>query len=106
MKTLTIQALIQQQWRDIATLQLLSPEKGIASPSRLGYEFEYSIKWLDCNNEHACSLVLPVQIMIEHEADRLIGLQQRLEARGVPERILEVIQAKWLETKLTRWGLL
>lgn len=47
MKTLTIQALTQQQWHDIATLKLLSPEKGIASPSRLGYEFEYSVKWLE-----------------------------------------------------------
>jgi serine/threonine-protein kinase HipA len=47
MKTLTIQALTQQQWHDIAILKLLSPEKGIASPSRLGYEFEYSVNWLE-----------------------------------------------------------
>lgn len=47
MKSLTIQALINQQWLDIAVLTLTDPNNGVASPSRLGYEFDYSIEWLD-----------------------------------------------------------
>jgi len=43
---------------------------------------------------------------LKQTANKLVGLQQRLETRGVPERILDVIQVKWLETKLTRWELL
>jgi serine/threonine-protein kinase HipA len=88
MKTLTIQALTQQQWHDIATLKLLSPEKGVTSPSRLGYEFEYSVEWLDCNDEHACSLVLPVQIMVEHEAERWFGFLEDIVPAGAARRYL------------------
>ncbi|MBR7888211.1 type II toxin-antitoxin system HipA family toxin [Marinomonas sp. A79] len=88
MKTLTLQALIEQQWWDIATLQLLSPKKGTASPCRLGYEFDYSVTWLDRHDEHACSLVLPVQIMIEHEADRWFGFLEDIVPAGAARRYL------------------
>jgi len=88
MKTLTLQALIQQQWHDIAILKLVSPEKGAASSSRLGYEFEHSVEWLDCNDEHACSLTLPVQIMIEHEADRWFGFLEDIVPAGAARRYL------------------
>ncbi|WP_421847767.1 type II toxin-antitoxin system HipA family toxin [Marinomonas sp.] len=88
MKTLTLQALIQQQWHDIATLKLASPEKGAASSSRLGYEFEYSVECLDRNDEHACSLALPVQIMIEHEADRWFGFLEDIVPAGAARRYL------------------
>lgn len=88
MKTLTIQALTQQQWRDIAILTLLNPERGTASPSRLGYEFEYSVEWLDLNDERACSLVLPVQIMIEHEADHWFGFLEDIVPAGAARRYL------------------
>lgn len=88
MKTLTIQVLTQQQWRDIAILKLLSPERGTASPSRLGYELEYAVEWLDFNDEHACSLVLPVQIMIEHEADHWFGFLEDIVPAGSARRYL------------------
>jgi len=88
MKTLTLQALTQLQWRDIAILTLLSPEKGGGSPSRLGYEFDYSVEWLDCNDEHACSLTLPVQIMIEHEADDWFGFLEDIAPAGAARRYL------------------
>ncbi|WP_067094565.1 hypothetical protein [Marinomonas atlantica] len=135
MKSLTIQALFNQQWRDIAIINMAEPEKGNASPCSLGYEMDYSIEWLDYDDEHACGLMLPVQVMIQKEggeyrwhaiteeledlcpsdilfsalqntAQKLVGLQNRLTERGVAERILSVIQIEWLETKLTRWGLL
>lgn len=88
MRMLTLQTLMKQQWHDIATLKLISPERGIASPSSLGYEFEYSVAWLDCNDEHACSLMLPVQIMIEHEADRGFGFLEDIVPSGAARRYL------------------
>ncbi len=45
-------------------------------------------------------------LALKKTAEKLVGLQQRLHARGVPERVLDVIQVKWLDTKLARWGLI
>ena len=60
MKKLTIQALLDQSWFDIAELTLLEPKLGSASASELAYELEYAIHNLDKQDEHACSLSLPV----------------------------------------------
>jgi serine/threonine-protein kinase HipA len=39
MKKLTIQALLDQSWFDIAELTLLEPKLGSASASELAYEY-------------------------------------------------------------------
>ncbi|WP_445773519.1 type II toxin-antitoxin system HipA family toxin [Shewanella sp.] len=88
MKTLTIQALIQQQWLDIASLTLVNPKKGLSSQTRLGYELDYAVDWLNYNDEHACSLTLPIQIMIEHEADRWFGFLEDIAPAGAARRYL------------------
>ena len=47
MKKLTIQALLDTEWLDIAELKILEPHKGSASASELAYELEYSICYID-----------------------------------------------------------
>jgi serine/threonine-protein kinase HipA len=42
MKKLTIQALLDQSWFDIAELTLLEPKLGSASASELAYEYAAS----------------------------------------------------------------
>lgn len=73
MQKLTIQALLDQNWLDIAELKLLEPKLGSASASELVYELEYAIQNLDKRDEHACSLSLPVQILINHESSSWFG---------------------------------
>ena len=68
MKKFTIQALLNANWFDIAELKLLEPKKGSASSCELEYELEYAISYLDKRDEHACSLSLPVQLIIKHES--------------------------------------
>ncbi len=58
MEKLTIQALLDTEWLDIAELNILEPHKGSASASELSYELEYAISYLDKRDEHACSLAL------------------------------------------------
>lgn len=88
MKSLTIQALIDQGWHDIATLNLRAPTKGVASPCSLGYEMDYSLEWLDYDDEHACGLTLPVQVMIEYEAERWFGFLEDIVPAGAARRYL------------------
>ena len=40
MKSLTIQALVDQQWRDMATVTLSDPAKGVVSPCSLAYKVD------------------------------------------------------------------
>ena len=55
MEKLTIQALLDTEWLDIAELKILEPHKGSASACELAYELEYAISYLDKRDEHACS---------------------------------------------------
>lgn len=73
MKKLTIQALLNKNWIDIAELKLLEPKLGSGSASELEYELDYAIQYLDRRDEHACSLSLPVQILIKHESNTWFG---------------------------------
>ena len=47
MKSLTIQALFDQQWNDIAIVNIAEPENGNTGRCSLGYEMDYSIEWLE-----------------------------------------------------------
>lgn len=70
---LTIQALLDTNWLDIAELKLLESKQGSASASELEYELDYALQYLDKRDEHACSLSLPVQILIKHESSTWFG---------------------------------
>jgi len=88
MKSLTIQALFDQQWHDIAIVNIAEPEKGNTGQCSLGYEMDYAIEWLDYDDEHACGLTLPVQVMIEHEAERWFGFLDDIVPAGAARRYL------------------
>lgn len=68
MTQLTIQILQDTAWIDAATLTLIEPKRGSASACKLGYMMDYALDWLEHDDEHACSIELPVQLMIEHES--------------------------------------
>lgn len=86
MKKLTIQALLDQSWFDIAELTLLEPKLGSASASELAYDLEYAIHNLDKQDEHACSLSLPVQILIKHESSSWFGFLDDIVPSGAARR--------------------
>lgn len=86
MKQLTIQALLNLQWVDIAQLQLHMPNKGNSSPCTLLYQLDYAIKYMERCDEYACSLSLPVQIMIGHEASSWFGFLDDIVPSGAARR--------------------
>jgi len=86
MKQLTIQILLESAWIDVATLTLLQPELGDASPTRLGYELDYAINWMDRNDKHACSLTLPIHIMVEHRSPHWFRFLDDIVPSGAARR--------------------
>ena len=88
MEKLTIQALLDTKWLDIAELKILEPHKGSASASELVYELEYAISYLDKRDEHACSLALPVQMLIQHESKVWFRFLDDIVPAGAARRLL------------------
>ncbi|SDB87267.1 serine/threonine-protein kinase HipA [Acinetobacter boissieri] len=87
MKILTVQALIHQTtWQDIASLYLSEPEKGSSSVARLEYALDYAIEYLEQRNYYACSLSLPVQMMVQHENKHWFGFLDDLVPSGAARR--------------------
>ena len=86
MKKLTIQALLDANWLDIAELKLLEPKHGSAGASELEYELEYAIQHSDQRDEHACSLSLPIQILIKHESSTWFGFLDDIVPSGAARR--------------------
>lgn len=86
MKKLTIQALLDANWLDIAELKLLESKQGSASSSELEYELDYAIQYLDRRDEHACSLSLPVQILVKHESSTWFGFLDDIVPSGAARR--------------------
>lgn len=83
---LTIQALVASCWQDIATLQIIHPEKGSQSPCKLGYELEYALQHSDKIDIHACSTTLPVQLMIDHESPHWFRFLDDMVPSGAARR--------------------
>lgn len=86
MEKLTIQALLHQKWQDIADLKILEPHKGSASATELAYDLEYSISFLEKRDEHACSVILPVQILVQHESKAWFSFLDDLVPSGAARR--------------------
>lgn len=86
MKKLTIQALLNANWQDIADITLLKPELGAASASELEYNLDYAIRNMDKRDEYACSISLPVQILIKHESNTWFGFLDDIIPSGAARR--------------------
>ena len=86
MEKLTIQALVDFEWLDIANLTLLEPNQGFGSACTLEYQLDYAIQHLELRDEHACSLILPIQLIIQHEASHWFGFLEDIVPAGAARR--------------------
>jgi len=83
---LTLQIHHQGQWHDAAVLELPHPELGTAGPARLGYLQEHALAWMSRDDEHACSLTLPVELMMRHHGERWFGFLEDIMPAGASRR--------------------
>lgn len=83
---LTVQIFHQGQWHDAAELWIEYPVKGRCGPARLGYLINYALEWLDRDDEHACSLRLPIELMNTHQAPRWFAFLDDIMPAGASRR--------------------
>lgn len=83
---LTVQAFHQGQWHDAAELVFEYPERGRRGPARLGYLTDYALEWLDHDDEHACSLRLPIELMNTHQSPRWFTFLEDIMPSGASRR--------------------
>lgn len=83
---LTIQTFHHGQWHDAAELVIEHPEQGRRGPARLGYITDYALEWLDRDDEHACSLLLPIELMNTHQSPRWFAFLDDIMPSGASRR--------------------
>ncbi|EHJ94324.1 type II toxin-antitoxin system HipA family toxin [Vreelandella boliviensis] len=83
---LTVQVFLNGQWHDAAELVIEHPEQGRRGPARLGYITDYALKWLDRDDEHACSLRLPIELMNTHQSPRWFAFLDDIMPSGASRR--------------------
>ncbi|WP_290793444.1 HipA domain-containing protein [Halomonas sp.] len=83
---LTVQVHFNQAWHDAALLMLPSPDRGARGESRLRYATHYAVDWMFHDDLHACSLMLPVELMLTHESPRWFGFLEDIMPAGSSRR--------------------
>ncbi len=83
---LTIQIFLEGKWHNAAELTIEKPQLGRSGPVRLGYEFDYALKHQYRDDEHACGLTLPVELMIPHDATTWFGFLDDIMPAGAARR--------------------
>lgn len=83
---LTIQIFHGDAWHDAAELTLEKPLLGRSGPVRLDYQFDYAVNHQYRDDEHACGLTLPVELMIPHEAPVWFGFLDDIMPAGAARR--------------------
>ncbi|MBS9402483.1 type II toxin-antitoxin system HipA family toxin [Halomonas sp. TRM85114] len=83
---LTLQIHFDQAWHDAAILILPAPDRGIRGEAKLRYEHNYAIDWMFHDDLHACSLLLPVELMLTHSAPRWFGFLEDIMPAGASRR--------------------
>lgn len=83
---LTVQVHFDQGWHDAAVLALPNPDRGVRGASRLRYEADYAIDWMFQDDHHACSLLLPVELMLTHDSPRWFGFLEDIMPAGAGRR--------------------
>ena len=83
---LTIQIFHSGQWHDAADLDIPAPEKGRAGPARLSYRQDYALARMEQDDEHACSVTLPVELMLSHDNPRWFGFLEDIMPAGAARR--------------------
>lgn len=107
---LTIQIYHQHHWQDAATLEIPNPDKGTHGPARVGYQQDYALEWMFRDDEHACSLTLPVELMAKHHGERWFGFIDDIMPAGASRRYwvnqlgLQGLPASRQDAELLRQG--
>ncbi|RCV89988.1 type II toxin-antitoxin system HipA family toxin [Vreelandella rituensis] len=83
---MTVQIHIDQAWHDAAELSLLDQDKGVKGTSRLRYATDYAVEWLFRDDLHACSMQLPVELMLTHESSPWFGFLEDIMPSGASRR--------------------
>lgn len=83
---LTVQIHFGQAWHDAAVLTLPNPERGVRGPSRLHYSPDYAVDWMFHDDHQACSLLLPVELMLSHDSPRWFGFLEDIMPAGASRR--------------------
>ncbi|GHE20588.1 type II toxin-antitoxin system HipA family toxin [Halomonas urumqiensis] len=83
---LTLQLYDRSHWRDAAIVEFPEPEKGTRGSCRLMYYQAYALDWMFRDDEHACSLSLPVELMLNHRAPRWFGFLEDIMPAGASRR--------------------
>ena len=65
MESLTLQALLDEQWIDVAQLSFPNSEQGDWRLTELDYVSGYSIEYLDADDHHAVSINHPVSLFFD-----------------------------------------
>lgn len=83
---LTLQIHVDRVWHDAAEILIPDPEQGVQGASRLRYMADYAVEWIFHDDLHACSLVLPVELMLTHESARWFGFLEDIMPAGASRR--------------------
>ncbi|WP_444677777.1 hypothetical protein [Halomonas sp. E19] len=83
---LTIQIYHDRHWHDAALLELPDPTLGVRGATFLAYRQEYALEWMFRDDEHACSLTLPVELMLKHQSPRWFGFLEDIMPAGASRR--------------------
>ncbi|EXJ12587.1 MULTISPECIES: type II toxin-antitoxin system HipA family toxin [Nitrincola] len=74
------------QWHEAAVLELLQTDQGRQSAVRLMYQQDYALNWMFRDDLHACSLNLPVELMLNHTSNRWFGFLDDIAPSGASRR--------------------
>lgn len=83
---LTVQIHFDQAWHDAAEVSLPAPEQGVRGSAQLRYATDYAVERLFQDGLHACSLLLPVELMLTHESSRWFGFLEDIMPAGASRR--------------------
>ncbi len=83
---LTLQIYHDHHWHDAAQLEVPQPDMGTHGPAHLGYLQDYALEWMLRDDEHACSLTLPVELMMKHHGKRWFGFLEDIMPAGASRR--------------------
>lgn len=83
---LTVQIHFDQAWHDAAELSLPAPEQGARGSAQLRYTTDYAVERLFQDDLYACSLLLPVELMLTHESPHWFGFLEDIMPAGASRR--------------------
>lgn len=83
---LTLQLYLAHRWQDAAVLEFPELDRGTRGRVRLGYLQDHALEWMFRDDEHACSLTLPVELMMKHQAPRWLGFLEDIMPAGASRR--------------------